>query len=177
MRDLAPDELGHEVRAERELKRAGASGLKRVMAVGLAAFHLHRRSQRQFARSAILQLVETNVDVGQVEGLPTAVFEVLHRTQADVLERDILQLEPERFRRFGRRCRRRLFLLLEQRVEVTGAVGVLNDLDRRRVERDFVHLDVAAEDAPQTVTEPDFVRLKKRLGAGGSDLEPAQDDL
>src|SRR5437762_4509618 len=50
VRDFAPDELGHEVRAERKLERSGTPGQKRVMSVGLGALYFHGRAQRQFAR-------------------------------------------------------------------------------------------------------------------------------
>ena len=88
----------------------------------------------------------------------------------------VFHIEPQRFRRFGRRFRGGFFLFAQQRVEVAGSVGILNDLNRGRIERDFIHFDVAADDAPETVTEPHFVGLKERLGAGGFDFELAQDD-
>ena len=175
--DFSSDELRHEVRAEGELQRSGTPGLKQVMRVGLGALHLHGRGQGQFARTAVLQLVETDVDIGQLDGLTPAVLEDLHRAQADIFERHVFHVELRRFRRFGRRFRGGLFLFAQQRVEVAGSVGILNDLNRGRIERDFIHFDVAADDAPETVTEPHFVRLKERLGAGGFDFELAQYDL
>lgn len=147
------------------------------MSVGLGALHFHGRGQGQFARTAVLQLVEPDVDVRQLDSLAPDVLEVLHRAQADVFERHVFHIEPQRFRRFGRRFRGGFFLFAHQRVEVAGSVGILNDLNRGRVERDLIHFDVAADDTPETVTEPHFVRLKERLGAGGFDFELAQDDL
>ena len=151
--------------------------MKRIMSIGLSAVHFHGRCQGQFARRSILQLVEANVDIGQFDDLAGAVLEILRGAQLHVFERDISHVELQRFGWPGWRFFGGLGFLLQQRVKIARAVSVLDDLNGWRIERDFVHLDLAADDAPQAVTQPDLVRLQERFGAGGFDGELAQDDL
>src|ERR1044071_1605864 len=71
----------------------------------------------------------------------------------------------------------RLGLLVHEGIEVAGAVGILDDLDGRGIDGDFVDLDRAADDAPEAVAQADFIGLEQGFGAGGADLELAEEDL
>ena len=171
MGELAADKLRHEIGAQPKFQRAGAAGLERVMGVGLAALHFHPRGKSQLAGAAVLQLVEANVEVGQLNAQPLAVGGNLRGLQGEVFHRDIAHVDLQRLGWLGwLGWRRGRGAASQKRVEIAFAVRRLNNLNRRRVERDFVHLDLAADDAPQAVSEPDFVRLKQRLGAASSDL-------
>jgi hypothetical protein len=71
---LALDGLRHQIGAERKVNRAGALRLQDIASGSLRQLHLHRRSQRELARSAVLQLIEADVDVGQLNDFMRAVL-------------------------------------------------------------------------------------------------------
>jgi hypothetical protein len=99
------------------------------------------------------------------------------RPDGCVLERNGVDVETQRLRGLSRRLGGGLFFTFQQWIEIAGAVGVLNHAHDGRGDGDFVHLDVATDDAPEIVTSADFFSRQQGFRAGGLDLELAQDDL
>ena len=164
--EAALDRLGKELVVERQVE--GAARLA-VELVGDRLGEPAAGGDGELAGGAVGQPVEGNVETGDVgDGASRRCAEHLGERERAVLQRDVPHVELRRSR--GRRLGRVLVGFghaVEQLGEVAGAVGLLDDGDDRRIERQLVHLDVASEDREEAV--PDA-----RLDHRGERLRPAR---
>ena len=176
MVDFGFERLGHQIGAQREFDVACTPGFEDVVR---GTSHLEGGRRGQFSGLAVLELVQRDVHAGQLGHFASTVFEKLHTPNGCVLQGEILQVELGRLGGCGggRGRGRGLCLLFQERVKIAATIGLLDDLDYRRADGDFIHFERAAHDGEQAVAQSDFLSLQERLGAGGLDPELTEGHL